>query len=74
MPIGKYMKSIEIIYHERRPNYLATIKSMPVGSEVFFPWDRSMSEPAQIRTICAKLPGTFTVNKLLKGMKVTRTQ
>ena len=63
---------MEIIYHERRPNYLATIKALPMGDEVIFPWSRNMMEPAQIRTICAKLPGTYTVNKITDGMKVTR--
>lgn len=74
--IGKYNKSMEksIIYHERRPNYMATIKSLDAGDEVFFPWDRSMSEPLQIRVICSKLEGKFTVNKTVNGMRVTRSE
>ena len=63
---------MEIIYHERRPNYMATIKSLGVGDDITFPW-KGICEPAQIRCICAKLPGTYTVNKLEEGMKVTRT-
>ena len=62
---------MEIIYHLRRPNYLATIKSLNAGDEVTFPW-KEISEPGQIRTICSKVPGTFTVNKVDAGMKVTR--
>ena len=74
--ISEYNKSMEksIIYHERRPNYLATIKSLEAGDVVFFPWDRSMSEPAQIRVICSKLEGSFTVNKTVNGMRVTRNE
>ena len=64
----------EIIYHERRPNYLATIKSLEAGDEVFFPWDRSMSEPSQIRVICSRLVGRFTVNKTVNGMRVSRSE
>lgn len=74
--IDKDNKSMEksIIYHERRPNYMATIKSLDAGDEVFFPWDRSMSEPGQIRVICSKLEGKFTVNKTVNGMRVTRSE
>ena len=64
---------MEIIYHERKPNYLATIKSMGVGDEVTFPWDEVKCDPSFIRTICAKQPGTFSVNKGITGMTVTRT-
>ncbi|MBR4755322.1 MAG: hypothetical protein IK076_00095 [Bacteroidales bacterium] len=62
---------MEIIYHERRPNYLATIKSLNAGEEITFPW-KDINEPGQIRTICSKVTGTFTVNKVEAGMKVTR--
>ncbi len=64
---------MEIIYHERKPNYLATIKSMVQGDEVCFPWGRGMCDPSMIRTICSKIEGTFTVNKTDEGMRVTRT-
>ena len=62
---------MEIIYHERRPNYLATIKSLNAGEEITFPW-KDINEPGQIRTICSKVTGTFTVNKVEAGMKVIR--
>lgn len=63
---------MEIIYHERRPNYMATIRALNAGEEVTFPW-KGIIEPAQIRCTCSKLPGKFSVNKTEEGMKVTRT-
>lgn len=62
---------MEIIYHVRKPNYLATIKALSIGDEVTFPW-KDICEPNHIRTICSKISGTYTVNKVESGMKVTR--
>lgn len=67
------MKVMEIIYHERRPNFLATIKAMSAGDVVVFPWDKMICEPSHIRTLCSKTDGKFSVNKTEEGMKVTRT-
>lgn len=66
---------MEIIYHERRPNYRATIANLKAGEDVLFPWtnDGGINDPAPIRVICSKLEGKFTVNKLVNGLKVTRT-
>ena len=64
---------MEIIYHERRPNFLATIKQMNAGDVVIFPWNDMICEPSHIRTLCTKQPGKFTVNKTEEGMRVTRT-
>lgn len=68
-----YKKIMEIIYHERKPNYRATINAMVPGDEVFFPWNK-ITEPAQIRTICSRSSGKFTVNKIENGLKVTRVE
>lgn len=62
-----------IIYHERRPNYTATIKSLGVGEIVTFPWGEIKCESAQIRVACSKIDGKFQVNKTDEGMRVTRT-
>ena len=64
---------MEIIYHERRPNYMATIKSLGVGEIVVFPWNIIKCETSQIRVACSKIDGKFSVNKTDDGMKVTRT-
>ena len=64
---------MEIIYHERRPNYMATIKSLGVGEIVVFPWKEISCETALIRVACSKVDGKFSVNKTEEGMKVTRT-
>ena len=63
---------MRIIYHERRPNYLATIKSLGIGDMVVFPWKELKCESAQIRVACSKSEGKFTVNKTDEGLKVTR--
>lgn len=73
MPMANIVKVMEIIYHERKPNYLATIKAMAAGDVVVFPWNKMMCEPSHLRTLCSKQPGEFTVNKTDEGMRVTRT-
>ncbi len=64
---------MEIIYHERRPNYMATIRSLGVGDVIMFPWAEISCETSLIRVACAKIDGKFSVNKTEEGMKVTRT-
>ena len=63
---------MEIIYHERRPNFTATVKSLKVGDEVTFPL-AEVHDPAPIRVLCSKIEGTFSVNKSEEGLRVTRT-
>ena len=60
---------MEIIYHPRRINYLATIKSFVPGDEHIF---SGVLDSAHVRTICSKLPGKFKVNRIKEGLKVTR--
>lgn len=60
---------MEIIYHPRRINFHATIKSFEPGDEYIF---SGLSDSANVRVLCSKLPGKFTVNKLKEGLKVTR--
>jgi len=60
---------MELIYHTRRINFLATIKSFEPGD--IYTFDKK-ADYALIRTICSKLAGTFTVNKTKDGLKVTR--
>lgn len=62
---------MEIIYHERRPNFTATVKSLKIGDEVTFPLTE-VHDPAPIRVLCSKMEGTFSVNKSDGGLKVTR--
>lgn len=63
---------MKIIYHERRPNYMATIKSLGVGEMITFPWNEINCETAMIRVACSKVDGKFAVNKTEEGMRVTR--
>ena len=64
---------MEIIYHERRPNYMATIRSLGVGEAIMFPWAILSCESSLIRVACSKSEGKFMVNKTEEGVKVTRT-
>ncbi len=72
MQIYRFYLTMDIIYHEKKINYTATIKALVEGDSVVFPYTEGM-ETSTIRNICSRIKGAkFTVNKTSEGVSVTR--
>lgn len=65
---------MDIIYHEKKINYTASVKALMPKDSVLFPYSDDM-ETSTIRNICSRIKGAkYTVNKVADGVQVTRTE
>ncbi len=68
-----YLAKVEKMKIIRNINFTETLRTLEVGEFVVFPYkDIPNKDISYLRSLCVRMPGKYSSNKVEEGLKVTR--